>query len=113
MASIARGLICAALAFSARTAAAWELPPDRGTLASADAASIIEADQYPATSGFTRRVEYIDFDSFGQSFTQVVVTLTPDKPRMHRGRRIVVVGGEPGSEYAGDFLETPDCQLLL
>jgi hypothetical protein len=108
MARIARGLIFAALAFSAGTAAAWELPPDRGTLASADAASIIEADQYPATSGFTRRVEYIDFDSFGQSFTQVVVTLTPDKPRMHRGRRIVVVGGEPGSEYAGDFLETPE-----
>ena len=36
------------------------------------------------------------------------MTLTPDKPRLHRGRKVVVVGGEPGSEYAGDFLETPE-----
>jgi len=36
------------------------------------------------------------------------VILTPDKPRLHRGRKLVVVGGEPGSEYARDFLETPE-----
>jgi hypothetical protein len=97
-----------AVAVMCAEAAAWDLPADRGTLARADAASIVAADEFPPTSGFAKRVEYIDFDSFGQSFTQVVVTLTPDKPRMHRGRKVVVVGGEPGSEYAGDFLETPE-----
>ncbi len=62
----------------------------------------------PPTSGFRRDVQMIDFDSFGQRFTQVVVTLTPDRPRLHRGKRLVVVGAEPGSEYAMDFLETPE-----
>jgi hypothetical protein len=84
------------------------LPADRETLGRAAIDAIVAGDEYPATSGFTKRVEYIDFDAFGQSFTQVVVVLVPDKPRKHRGRDIVVVGGEPGSEYAGDFLETPE-----
>ncbi|MBC8021634.1 MAG: hypothetical protein H7Y14_00850 [Burkholderiales bacterium] len=84
------------------------LPADRDTLPRATLAAIAAADEYPATSSFTKRVEYIDFSSFGQDFTQVAVILTPDKPRFHRGRKLVVVGGEPGSEYAGDFLETPE-----
>jgi hypothetical protein len=84
------------------------LPADRETVPRAVLAAIATSDEYPATSGFTKRVEYIDFPSFGQDFTQAVVILTPDKPRLHRGRKLVVVGGEPGSEYAGDFLETPE-----
>ncbi len=86
----------------------FDLPGDRATLPRDAIASILAEEAYPETGGFARRVEYIDFDSFGQSFTQVVVVLTPDKPRMHRGRKVVVVGGEPGSEYAGDFLATPE-----
>ena len=84
------------------------LPADRETVPKADLAAIVAADEYPATTTFAKRVEYIDFSSFGQDFTQVVVILTPEKPRLHNGKRIVVVGGEPGSEYAGDFLETPE-----
>ncbi len=98
-------LIAACLAAAAQEA---PLPADRETVKRESLATILAQDEYPATSGFTKKVEYIDFDSFGQSFTQVVVTLAPDKPRLHGGRRIVVVGGEPGSEYAGDFLETPE-----
>lgn len=96
------------LASYAACAQDWSPPPDRGTLGREAQAAILAREDYPATSGYARRVEYIDFDSFGQRFTQVVVVLTPDKPRLHKGRRIVVVGGEPGSEYAGDFLETPE-----
>jgi hypothetical protein len=96
------------LAFLMPLAHAWELPADRATLDRSSIANILAADEYPVTSGYTRRVDFIDFESYGQPFTQVVVTLTPDKPRMHAGRKIVVVGGEPGSEYAGDFLETPE-----
>ena len=84
------------------------LPADRETVPRDALAEIAAGDEYPATTAFTKRVEYIDFSSFGQDFTQVVVILTPEKPRLHRGRKIVVVGGEPGSEYAGDFLETPE-----
>jgi hypothetical protein len=86
---------------------AWELPADRQTLDRSAVAGILAANDYPETSRYAKRVELIDFESYGQAFTQVVVILTPDKPRLHEGRRIVVVGGEPGSEYAGDFLETP------
>jgi hypothetical protein len=86
----------------------WSLPADRETLGHDAVAALLARDDYPATSGFAKRVEMIDFTSFGQEFTQVVVILTPDKPRLYRGRRLVVVGGEPGSEYAGDFLETPE-----
>jgi hypothetical protein len=84
------------------------LPADRETMKREALAALLARDDYPATSSYTKKVEYIDFESFGQPFTQVVLTLTPDKPRLHGGRRIVVVGGEPGSEYAGDFLETPE-----
>jgi hypothetical protein len=104
-----------ALAFAAlhltcglAAAAAWQLPPDKGTFDSGGVAAILGGDDYPATSGYRKKVDYLDFESHGQKFTQVVVTLTPDKPRLHRGRKLVVVGGEPGSEYAMDFLETPE-----
>jgi hypothetical protein len=97
-------LLAAAPAF----AQDWRLPADRETLGRASLAAILAREDYPATTAFKRRVDYIDFNSFGQEFTQVVVTLTPDAPRLHRGRRIVVVGAEPGSEYALDFIETPE-----
>ncbi len=100
--------IAAAAFSSAALAQDWSLPADRETLKRDSLEKILAGDDYPATSGYSKRVEYIDFSSFGQDFTQVVVTLTPGKPRLHGGRRIVVVGGEPGSEYAGDFLETPE-----
>ena len=100
----------ALLSFVAFNAAAqgWQLPDDRGTLGRDAIGAILAAQPYPESSTYTKRVEYIDFESFGQPFTQVVVVLTPDKPRLHRGKRVVVVGGEPGSEFAGDFLETPE-----
>ncbi len=104
-----RTLLIGALLACVTAAAAgeWKLPGDRETLSRDAIAAILEGNDYPTTGAFTKRVDYIDFNSFGQDFTQVVVTLTPDHPRLYRGKRIVVVGGEPGSEYAGDFLETP------
>src|SRR5260221_13815835 len=105
-----RILLCSILLGACAGALAQDLslPADRETMKREALAAILARDDYPATSAFTKKVGYIDFESFGQPFTQVVVTLTPDKPRLHGGRRIVVVGGEPGSEYAGDFLETPE-----
>ena len=89
-------------------ARAWEFPADRAILPRASIDAILAGNDYPPTSGFTKHVDFIDFESFGQRFTQVVVTLVPDQPRLHRGKRLVVVGGEPGSESANDFLETPE-----
>ena len=89
-------------------AAGWTIPPDKGYVEPESIAAILSGNDYPSTSGYRKIIEYVDFDSYGQQYTQVVVTLTPDKPRLHNGRKLVVVGGEPGSEYAMDFLETPE-----
>jgi hypothetical protein len=96
------------LSCSPALAANWDLPPDKGVVEKDSIKTILGGNDYPEISGYSKRVDYIDFDSYGQQYTQVVVTLTPDKPRLHKGRKLVVVGAEPGSEYAMDFLETPE-----
>jgi pimeloyl-ACP methyl ester carboxylesterase len=95
-----------AIAISCAPAAAWELPPDSGTMGQDIIAAILSANDYPETSGYRQSIDFIDFSAYGQKFTQVVVTLTPDRPRLRNGKKIVVVGGEPGSEYAMDFVRT-------
>ncbi|SNS94499.1 hypothetical protein SAMN06265795_11018 [Noviherbaspirillum humi] len=101
-------LVVSLLASMPALAAGWSLPPDRGTLEPEAIAAIRNGNEYPETSGYRKQIDYIDFTAYGQSFTQVVVTLVPDNPRRHHGRKLVVAGGEPGSEYAMDFLETPE-----
>ena len=86
----------------------WKLPPDKGTLSKEEVSAILAGNDYPETTTYTRKIEFIDFTSYGQKFTQVVVTLHPKQTRTHKGKKLVVVGGEPGSEYAMDFLETPE-----
>jgi len=87
-------------------ALAWELPPDNGTLTKDAIAAILQGSDYPETSTYTQKIEFIDFTANGRQFTQVVVTLTPDRPRLRNGRKLVVVGAEPGSEYGMDFVWT-------
>jgi len=86
--------------------AAWEIPPDNGTMGKDAVAAILAANDYPETTSYRQIVEFIDFTAHGQDFTQVVITLTPDRPRMRNGRKLVVVGAEPGSEYGMDFIST-------
>ena len=99
-------ILLSAIAIGCAPAAAWELPPDNGTMGRETIAAILAANDYPETSGYRQAIEFIDFSSNGQKFTQVVVTLTPDRPLFRNGKKIVVVGGEPGSEYAMDFVRT-------
>jgi pimeloyl-ACP methyl ester carboxylesterase len=94
------------IVFTASPASAWDIPPDNGTMGQAAINEILAANDYPETSTYKQAVEFIDFSANGQNFTQVVVTLTPEKPRMRNGKKLVVVGGEPGSEYAMDFVTT-------
>src|SRR6185436_1665097 len=99
-------IVIVLLSVGAARLRAWDLPADNGTVGRQEIAEILARADYPETSAYTQRVEFIDFSAYGQPFTQVVVTLTPDKPRLHNGRRLVVVGGEPGSEYGMDFVST-------
>jgi hypothetical protein len=88
------------------SAASWEIPPDNGTMGRDAIDAILAGNDYPETSAYTQRVEFIDFPANGQDFTQVVVTLTPDRPRLRNGRKLVIAGAEPGSEYGMDFIST-------
>src|ERR1051325_5164427 len=100
-------LLVVALVFAAvSTGRAWDLPQDNGTLGRQAIAEILAAQEFPATSSYSQRTDFIDFTAHGQPFTQVVVTLTPDKPRLHNGKRLGVVGGQAGSEYGMDFIST-------
>lgn len=94
------------LVFAAVPSYAWNLPEDKGTLGKNEIAEIIAGNDYPETTTYTQRIEFIDFTSYGKKFTQVVVRLDPKKPRLRNGKKLVVVGAEPGSEYAMDFLQT-------
>lgn len=95
-----------AVALACSPASAWELPPDNGTMGRAAIAEILAGNEYSETSTYKQAVEFIDFTANGQKFTQVLVTLTPDKPFLRNGKKIVVAGGEPGSEYGMDFVST-------
>jgi hypothetical protein len=88
----------------------WEIPSDNGTLGREAIDAILAGNDYPVTSSYTQAVELIDFSANGQRFTQVVVTLTPDQPRLRNGKRLILVGAEPGSEYGMDFVSTVERQ---
>ena len=105
-----RSLVACILLLLSVPAVAWDLPPDNGTLGTRAVREILAGNEYPVTSTYTQRTEFIDFTFNGRTFTQVVVILTPDTPRLHRGRRLVVVGAEPGSEYGMDFISTVERQ---
>src|SRR3954468_21131107 len=94
-----RWLVVLLVVSAVRTGAAWDVPADNGTLDARAVREILAGAEFAETSSYTQRIEFVDFSAHGQPFTQVVVTLTPDKPKLHNGRRLVVVGGEPGSEY--------------
>lgn len=99
-------LVLLILATASAPAAPWEIPPDNATMGRDAIKAILTGNDYPETSTYTQTVEFIDFSANGQNFTQVVITLTPGKPRLRNGKTLVVVGGEPGSEYGMDFVTT-------
>ncbi len=101
---VSLALVLAAIV-SARVAA-WELPPDNATLGKDAIGVILAGNEYPVTSSYKQSIDFIDFSAHGQRFTQVVITLTPDTPRLRNGKTLVVVGAEPGSEYGMDFVST-------
>ena len=68
-------ILLSAIAIGCAPAAAWELPPDNGTMGRETIAAILAANDYPETSGYQQAIDFIDFSSNGQKFTQVVVTL--------------------------------------
>lgn len=82
------------------------LPDDGAVLDGATLSAILESDAYPETTGYTKSIEYVDFEMHGRVFTQVVMTLRPETPRLHDGREILLIAGEGGSDNGNGFLAT-------
>ncbi|KGF68894.1 hypothetical protein LL06_14095 [Hoeflea sp. BAL378] len=89
-------------------AAAWELPSDKGTISAAEVEEILSGTDYPESSGFTKKLDYVDFDANGKSFTQVVVRLEPETPLLHNGKKVVLVASEEGSSSINGFITTDE-----
>lgn len=109
MQSITFSLCCSAVLFASsciHSVLAWELPLDKGTLPGEAISEILAGNRYPETSSYHKQVFFEDFTSYGKTFTQVVIRLTPDNPRRRNGRKLVVVAAAPGSEYGRDFITT-------
>jgi len=81
------------------------LPADGATV---PPAAITAGPDFPATTGYRRTVDYVDFFAHGRRFTQAAIVLTPETPRRHHGRRIVVIAGEGGSDNGRGFLSSYD-----
>ena len=103
-----RTILAAVAVLIAMPAFAWDLPLDKGTMPKETVAAIVAGNDYPETTTYKQNIELIDFVANGHTFTQVLVTLTPDRPLIRNGKRVVVVGAEPGSEYAMDFVSTAE-----
>ena len=82
------------------------LPDDNCILPKEVVTAITECDAFPETTGFSESIEFIDFEHYGKSFTQVLTTFKPDIPRLHNGREIILVCGEGGKDNGNGFIET-------
>lgn len=99
-------LLCSLL--SVHPASAWELPADKGTIPAAQVEEILAGKDFPETTSFSKRIDYVDFEANGRTFTQVVLRLDPEKPLLHNGKKVVLVATEEGSSSLNGFLETDE-----
>lgn len=100
--------MAALLAAATAGAQAWDLPKDRGTIPDAQVEQILAGKDFPEITGFTKKLEYVDYTANGTVFTQVVMRLEPDKPLRRNGRKIVLVASEEGSSSANGFVVTDE-----
>jgi hypothetical protein len=110
IAIIVRGFAIGAVMMAAwlTDAKAWDLPGDLATIPDAQVDEILQGKDYPETTEFTRRVDYVDFTANGAQFTQVVMRLDPAKPLLHKGKKIILVATEEGSSSLNGFVMTDE-----
>ena len=82
------------------------LPEDNGVLPADALKAIGQSGAYPETTRYSRSVEFLDFERYGKTFTQILTILRPELPRQHNGREILVVCGEGGKDNGNGFIKT-------
>ncbi|SIT40767.1 exported hypothetical protein [Paraburkholderia piptadeniae] len=106
--TVGKAWLMVSLMTGAAHAFAWNLPADKSTVPEKEVEEILAGRDFPETSGFTKRLEYVDYKSNGVTFTQVVMRLDPDKPLLHDGRKVVLAATEEGSSSANGFIVTDE-----
>lgn len=102
------GVIVAALAACPVSASAWELPPDTGTIPESQVEEILQGKDFPETTTYASKLDYVDFTDNGAQFTQVVLRLDPVKPLLHNGKKVILVATEEGSSSLNGFVTTDE-----
>ena len=82
------------------------LPEDNGVLPADALKAIGQSGAYPETTRYSRSVEFLDFERYGKTFTQILTILRPELPRQHNGREILVVCGEGEKDNGNGFIKT-------
>lgn len=89
-------------------AQAWELAPDKGTISEAQVEEILSGKDNPETTGFSRKLDYVDFSANGMPFTQVFLRLDPEKPMLRNGKKVILVATDEGSSSLNGFITTDE-----
>jgi hypothetical protein len=97
----------------AASARARELPADDATMPKSDVEEILASNDFPETTSYTQKIDYITFSANDWSFTRGIITLRPVKPRPHDAKRLVAVGAEPCSKAGTDFITTVESKNAM
>src|SRR5438309_8416479 len=82
----------------------WHALANSSVLSASLIADAVERSQPGADIPYTQDVRCFDFDGHGKSFTQVALVLTPERPMIVNGRRVVLVTSEGGSDNGRGFI---------
>ncbi|MEN3274861.1 MAG: hypothetical protein V7631_651, partial [Massilia sp.] len=66
---LARAMAVAALTLAAGgvwAVPAWNLPQDNATFTKAEIAQVLAGNDFPETTQYRQKIDYIDFDSYGR-----------------------------------------------
>lgn len=102
------GVVVGILTAGPSRVSAWELPPDSGTIPESQVEEILQGKDFPETTTYTSKLDYIDFTDNGAQFTQVVLRLEPAKLLRHNGKKVIVVATEEGSSSLNGFVTTDE-----
>lgn len=88
----------------------WQELSDESTLSAAAMAEMAGRWDQRELTGFRQVVRFFDFEDNGRPFTQVAVVLTPDRPLVVDGRRVVFVASEGGHDNGREFFSDDLCR---
>lgn len=82
----------------------WNALANGSVLSASLIAQAVERTRDGADIPVRQDVRYFDFDGYGKPFTQVALVLTPERPMLVNGRRVVLVTSEGGSDNGRGFI---------